>query len=72
MTEKEITAVFAYTYNNMCRIDDEIEQLQANIRFRKATISDCMELIFAINRAETFHQVTTDILTLLNLYKDRK
>lgn len=72
MTDKEITAIFSYTYNNMCRIDEEIEHLQANIRFRKATISDCIELIFAINRAETFHQVTTDILALLNLYNGSK
>jgi len=68
MTQKEITALLEYIYNNQCRLEDELEQLQSNIRFRKPTITDCVELIHAIAYEDSFLQTTTDIRHLLNLY----
>ena len=65
MTQKEI--LLAYFYNNRCRLEDEVKQLQTNIRFRKVDITDCVELACAIQRLETFSEVTRHVLALLKI-----
>ncbi len=65
MTQKEL--LLAYFYNNRCRLEDEVKQLQTNIRFRKVDISDCVELACAIQRLETFSEVTRHVLALLKI-----
>ena len=63
MTQKEI--LLAYFYNNRCRLEEEVKQLQLNLRFRKVDITDCFELICAIQRLETFSEVTRHVMALL-------
>lgn len=65
MTQKEL--LLAYFYNNRCRLEEEVKQLQTNVRFRKIDITDCVELICAIQRLETFSEVTRDVLSLLKI-----
>ena len=65
MTQKEL--LLAYFYNNRCRLEDEVKQLQTNIRFRKVDISDCVELACAIQRLETFSEVTRHVMTILKM-----
>lgn len=67
MKEKEIDLLFAYIYNNRMRLEDEVSQLQANIRFRKIDSVDCIELMLATERLNTFKEVTKDIRMLLGL-----
>lgn len=65
MTQKEL--LLAYFYNNRCRLEDEVKQLQTNIRFRKVDIADCVELACAIQRLETFSEVTRHVLAILKI-----
>lgn len=65
MTQKEL--LLAYFYNNRCRLEDEVKQLQTNIRFRKVDISDCVELACAIQRLETFAEVTRQVMAILKI-----
>lgn len=65
MTQKEL--LLAYFYNNRCRLEDEVKQLQTNVRFRKIDITDCVELACAIQRLETFSEVTRHVLALLKI-----
>lgn len=65
MTQKEI--LLAYFYNNRLRLEDEVKQLQTNIRFRKVDIADCVELACAIQRLETFSEVTRHVLAILKI-----
>ncbi len=65
MTQKEL--LLAYFYNNRCRLEDEVKQLQTNIRFRKVDIADCVELACAIQRLETFSEVTRHVMALLKI-----
>lgn len=65
MTQKEL--LLAYFYNNRCRLEEEVKQLQTNVRFRKIDITDCVELICAIQRLETFSEVTRHVLALLKI-----
>lgn len=68
MTEKEIGLLFAYIYNNRVRLEDDVRQLQANIRFRKIDSVDCVELMLATERLNTFKEVTDNIRLLLGFY----
>lgn len=70
ITQKEITLLFAYIYNNQVRLEDEIRQLQANIRFRRIDSVDCVELMLATEHLNTFKEVTNDISLLLGLKGD--
>lgn len=65
MTQKEL--LLAYFYNNRCRLEDEVKQLQTNIRFRKVDIVDCVELACAIQRLETFSEVTRHVMAILKI-----
>ena len=70
MTQKEVNLLFAYIYNNRTRLEDEVSQLQSNVRFRKIYPTDCVELMLASERLATFKDVTTDIRHLLGFYTD--
>lgn len=67
MTQKEMTLLCSYVYNNRIQLEHEVHQLQNNIRFRKIDVSDCVEMICALQRLETFIEVTNHIMLLLKL-----
>ncbi len=60
----------SYIYNIRNQTEQEVRQLQSNIRYRRVDIVDCSELSSAIVRADTVHEITENILILLNLDKD--
>ena len=70
MNQKEITLLMAYIYNNTDRLEDEVRQLQSNIRFRRIDSADCVELLKAKIYLEAFKE--THIRCLLSLYPDDK
>lgn len=72
MNQKEITLLMAYIYNNTDRLEDEVRQLQSNIRFRRIDSADCVELLKAKIYLEAFKEITTHIRCLLSLYPDDK
>lgn len=63
-----MNALLAYLYNNQSRLEDELSQQQSGIRFRKPSITDCVELIYAIAYHDAFRQTSTDIRHILKLY----
>lgn len=67
MKKNEMALVYNYIYNEQQRYEDELRQLQTNIRYRRIDVSDCTELICAIERLNTFMQVTRNIMTLLKM-----
>lgn len=67
MTQKEMTLLCSYVYNNRIQLEHEVHQLQNNIRFRKIDVADCVEMICALQRLETFIEVTNQIMILLKL-----
>lgn len=69
MTQKEIMLLCSYIYNNRVDLEREVRQLQNNIRFRNVDVADCMELICALQRLETFKETTDHIMHLLKLKK---
>ncbi len=57
----------SYIYNNRVRMEEELRQLQNNVRFRNISVADCVELICAIQQLDTFKETTEHIRLLLNL-----
>ncbi len=72
MNQKEITLLMAYIYNNTDRLEDEVKQLQSNVRFRRIDSADSMELTKSLIYLEAFKEITTHIRCLLNLCPDEK
>lgn len=67
MNRNELTLLYSYIYNNRVRMEEEVRQLQNNIRFRNISVADCVEMICAIQQLETFKDTTEHIRLLLNL-----
>lgn len=72
MNQKEITLLMSYILNNRERLQDEVRQLQSNVRFRRIDSTDCTELLKANIYLEAFNEITTHVLCLLSLYPDEK
>ncbi len=67
MTLLEKRLLLSYIYNNKCRLEDNVKQLQSNVRYRRVDSVDAVELLYALQELENFNQVTKDILLLLKL-----
>lgn len=56
-----------YFFNEEIRMEEEIRQLQHNVRFRKIDDIDCHELLIATLRLESFREFRHNVLLLLNM-----
>lgn len=72
MNQKDITLLLSYIYNNQCRLEKEVSQLQTNVRFRRIDSADSMELTKSLIYLEAFNEITTNIRCLLKLFPDEK
>lgn len=64
MTKYEL--ILSYLLNNEMRLEDEVKQLQQNVRFRKIYDMDMVELLIATVRRDMFLEVSKNIRDLLN------
>ncbi len=67
MKHSEVILLYNYILRNNIELEYEVKQLQNNVRFRNIDVADCVELACAIQRLETFNEVTGHIRILLNL-----
>lgn len=67
MKHKEVALIYSYFYNNMCRLEDNVRQLQTNVRFRRIDVADCIELMMAIQELDTFKETMKNVLLLLDI-----
>lgn len=67
MKQSEKDILMMYIYNNTVRLENNVKQLQSNIRFRRIDTVDCIELMLAQQELETFKEVTKHIRVLLKL-----
>lgn len=63
--EKDILSM--YIYNNTVRLENNVRQLQSNLRFKRIDTVDCIELMLAQQELETFNEVTKHVRLLLKL-----
>ena len=67
MRQSEKDLISKYIYNNRVRLENNVHQLQSNIRFRNIDTVDCIELMLAQQELETFKEITKHIRVLLKL-----
>lgn len=65
MTEHEKILLYSYIYNNQQLLENEVMQLQSNLRYRRIDSADCFELMTALVRLETFKEVSQHIIALV-------
>lgn len=67
ITDKEKRLLLAYFYNNRCRLESNLRQLQLNLRYRRIDSVDAVEVLYALQELENFNQTSKDIMSLLKL-----
>lgn len=67
MRKTELSLLYSYICNQQSRYEQEIQQLQTNLRYRKIDTVDCFELMCCIERYNTFMHISRDVLQLLNI-----
>ncbi len=72
MNNHEFSILYAYLYNNQVELEKEVQQLQTNLRYRSIDVTDCVELACAMERLNTFKEVSQDIRSLLNIFDKKK
>lgn len=68
MTEKEKILIQSWLVSEDLRLDEELQQLQARIRYRKIDVVDCIELALLIERYQNFKQFSDTVDKLLHLF----
>ena len=69
MTQKQRDIFACYVLNQRDTLEKDIEQLQSNLRFRKISQIDCLELVIALERLNTFNDVVRDVNSILKVTK---
>ncbi len=65
MTQKEI--LMTYILNNRDRLEEDVRQLQQNLRYKKVDPVDCMELSLAIERLTSFNNFSQSVIEIMKL-----
>lgn len=71
MTLKECEIFHAYLFNKRSQLEDEIAQLQANVRWRRFDYIDLLELLIALARLEMFDECCNSLGVLLGVSSPR-
>lgn len=71
MKKTEVAMIYSYFINLRSRLENEVSQLQSNLRYRRVDTVDCIELSTAIERLNMFREISNSIVLILQLDKDR-
>lgn len=69
MTQKQKDIFGAFVYNQRMFLQDQIHQLQQNLRYREITFMDCIELMLAQERLNSFNEFVANVNAILKIYK---
>lgn len=68
-TRRQRELWLCYVINKRQHLENEVKQLQANVRYREIDAVDCMELMLAKEKLHNFNEfvsVTTEIFKILS------
>lgn len=57
----------SYILNQLTRLEQEVQEQTARIRYRKIDTVDCLELVIAIERLNSFKEFANNAVSLLKL-----
>lgn len=69
MTQKETELLMQYLYNNLCFLENDLQQLRNNFHYRKIDAVDCLEYALAMERLNAFLEFSSNVRCLLKLGK---
>ena len=72
MNKREKTLILSYLYNNYTRLEQDLRQLQFNVRYRNIDEVDCLELLIASVQFDLFKEVSAHIREILKLEFDNE
>ena len=61
MRQKEIEMLYQYLWNRYIYVEQDVQQLQQNVRYRRIDAVDCLELCLALERFQAFKQFSADV-----------
>ena len=61
MRQKEIDLLYQYLWNRFTYLEQDVQQLQQNVRYRHIDAVDCLELCLALERLNAFKQFSADV-----------
>lgn len=65
MRQKEIEMLYQYLWNRYIYLEQDVQQLQQNVRYRRIDAVDCLELCLALERFQAFKQFSADVRGIL-------
>lgn len=65
MRQKEIDLLYQYLWNQFSYLEQDVQQLQQNVRYRHIDAVDCLELCLALERLNAFKQFSADVRGIL-------
>lgn len=65
MRQKEIDLLYQYLWNRFTYLEQDVQQLQQNVRYRHIDAVDCLELCLALERLNAFKQFSADVRGIL-------
>lgn len=68
MNQKEIEILMQYILFETTRLEQDVQQLRQNIRYRDVDVVDCMELMLALERLAVFKNFSGNVIHLLKLH----
>ena len=68
MREREIELLLEYFLHTLTYLEQDVQQLQQNIRYRRIDAVDCLELCLALERLNAFKKFSSEVQQLLKLY----
>lgn len=67
MRQIESQNLMEYILFEMTRLEQDVQQLRQNLRYRDVDVVDCMELMLALERLVVFKQFSGNVIQLLKL-----
>ena len=65
MRQKEIEMLYQYLWNRYIYLEQDVQQVQQNVRYRRIDAVDCLELCLALERFQAFKQFSADVRRIL-------
>lgn len=56
-----------YFYNESIHLENDVKQLQENIKWRRVSTIDCLELIIATERLSSFLEFSQNVKAILRI-----
>jgi hypothetical protein len=69
MTQNQYFRMLQYFIHKRAAIESDLIELRQSVRYRAIDPVDCLELLMATERLQSFEAFTADVLALLRVFR---